>query len=219
MTHLIYIADPMCSWCYGFGPELQGLLDTLPDARLDIVVGGLRAFNTETMDTEKRNMILGHWKHVEDASGLPFTRNGMSQAGFIYDTEPACRTVVAARTLADDLPASAILDVFHAIQHAFYAEGKDVTDLHLLAEIAVEALNKTAGGDSFDAASFHETLTAPMTMAETRQDFAQTQRWGINGFPTLLLAQDDSLHMIANGYTKTANLVAALNALQAAEKT
>ena len=215
MTHLIYIADPMCSWCYGFGPELQGLLNTLPDARLDIVVGGLRAFNTETMDAEKRNMILGHWKHVEEASGLPFTLNGMSQPGFIYDTEPACRAVVATRTLADDLPSGAILNVFHAIQHAFYAEGKDVTDLHLLAEIAVAALNKTTGGDGFDAESFYETLTAPITMAEARQDFAQTRRWGINGFPALLIEHENSLHMIANGYTKTANLVAALEAAQA----
>lgn len=211
MTHLIYVADPMCSWCYGFGPELKGLLNTLPEARLDIVVGGLRAFNTEVMDAEKRNMILGHWQHVEEASGLPFTRNGMSQAGFIYDTEPACRTVVAARTLADDMPSNVILDVFHAIQHAFYAEGKDVTDLHLLAEIGAAALNKAAGIENFDTESFYETLTAPMTMADTREDFAQTKRWGVNGFPTLLLAQDDSLHMIANGYTKTANLIAALN--------
>ncbi len=216
MAHLIYVADPMCSWCYGFGPELKGLLDTLPDARLDIVVGGLRAFNNEVMDAEKRTIILSHWKHVEEASGLPFTRNGMSQTGFIYDTEPACRTVVAARTLADDLPSSAILDVFQAIQHAFYAEGKDVTDLHLLAEIGAVALNKAADTDSFDVESFYETLTAPMTVAEARQDFVQTQSWGINGFPALLLAHDDSLHMIANGYTKTANLIAALNAVQAA---
>ena len=214
MTHLIYIADPMCSWCYGFGPELQGLLNMLPDARLDIIVGGLRAFNTETMDAEKRNMILGHWKHVEEASGLPFTRDGMSQPGFIYDTEPACRTVVAARTLADDLPSGAILDLFHAIQHAFYADGKDVTDLHLLAEIAVASLNKTTGANSFDTESFYETLTAPMTMEEARQDFAQTQRWGINGFPALLLEHENALHMIANGYTKTANLIAALKAAQ-----
>ena len=21
--HLIYFSDPMCSWCYGFGPELE----------------------------------------------------------------------------------------------------------------------------------------------------------------------------------------------------
>jgi putative protein-disulfide isomerase len=124
---------------------------------------------------------------------------------------------VAARTLADDLPSTAILDVFHAIQHAFYAEGKDVTDLPFLAQITVDALNKAAQTDSFDAESFYETLTAPMTMAETRQDFAQTKRWGINGFPALLVQHQDALHMIANGYTKTANLVAALKAVQTAE--
>lgn len=211
MTHLIYIADPMCSWCYGFGPELTSLLDTLPDARLDIVLGGLRAYNTEVMDEAKKATILDHWKHVEEASGLPFTRHGMAQPGFIYDTEPACRTVVAARTLADDLPSRAILDVFHAVQHAFYAEGKDITDLHLLAQIATEALNKAGDTGSFDAGSFYETLTAPMTMAETRQDFAQTQRWGISGFPALLLAHQDALHRVASGYTKTAQLVAAIN--------
>lgn len=219
MTHLIYIADPMCSWCYGFAPELRGLLASLPDARLDIVVGGLRAFNTEVMDAEKKVMILGHWKHVEEASGLPFTRDGMAQPGFIYDTEPACRAVVAARILADDLPSTVILDVFFAIQHAFYAEGKDVTDLHLLAQIGAAALNKAADTDSFDEGSFYETLSAPMTMAETRQDFLQTKQWGINGFPALLLAHDASLHMIANGYTKTANLIAALKAVQAMQHT
>lgn len=214
--HFIYVADPMCSWCYGFGPELRGLLENFPDARLDIVVGGLRAFNTEVMIDAKKASILEHWKHVAEASGLPFTAHGMPQPDFIYDTEPACRTVVAARTLADDLPSAAILDVFLAIQHAFYAEGKDVTNLALLAQIAADALNTAGETDTFDAASFYETLTSPMTMADTRQDFEQTQRWGISGFPTLLLAQNDALHMIASGYTKTANLLASVRQLQQA---
>lgn len=214
MTHFIYIADPMCSWCYGFGPELQRLLDTLPAARLDIVLGGLRAYNTEIMDAEKKAMILEHWKHVEQASGLPFSREGMTQPDFIYDTEPACRAVVAARILADDLPARAILEVFHAIGHAFYAEGKDVTDLHLLAQIASAALNQAVGMDNFDAESIYETLSSPMTMAETRQDFEQVQRWGINGFPTLLLVQPDGLHMLTSGYSKTADLLASIKQVQ-----
>lgn len=214
MTHLIYIADPMCSWCYGFGPELQAFLATLPDVRLDIVLGGLRAHNTEILDAGKKAEILGHWAHVEETSGLPFTPNGMSQPGFIYDTEPACRAVVTARILAEDMPGIAILQVFHAIQQAFYAEGKDVTDLHLLAQIATDSLNQAAGADSFDVDSFYETLTAPMTMSETRQDFAQTQRWGVNGFPSLLVEHNDALHMIAAGYTKTAELITAFKQVQ-----
>jgi putative protein-disulfide isomerase len=214
MTHFIYVADPMCSWCYGFGPELNALLDNMPDARIDIVLGGLRAYNNEVMDAEKKAMILGHWKHVGEASGLPFTTNGMAQEGFIYDTEPACRAIVAARTLADDLPPRAILDVFHAIQHAFYAQGQDVTDLHLLAQVATGALNQAAQMSSFDVESFYETLTSPMTMSETRADFEQVQRWGITGFPALLLVRPDGLHMLTSGYTKTEQLIAAITQIE-----
>ena len=217
MTQFLYIADPMCSWCYGFGPELLALLETMPEARIDIVLGGLRAYNKDVMDAEKRAMILGHWQQVEQASGLPFTRNGMAQPNFIYDTEPACRAVVAARILDDDLPGKSLLTVFHAIQHAFYAEGQDVTDLQVLAQVASAALNLAADTDSFDAQSFYETLSAPATMTETAHDFEQVQRWGISGFPALLLVQPDGLHMIAAGYTKTANLITALSQIPVAE--
>ena len=135
MYHLIYIADPMCSWCYGFGPQLKALLDALPDVQLDIVVGGLRAYNTDVMDEAQKATILGHWKQVQAASGLPFSTSGMARPNFVYDTEPACRALVAARILSPDLPSRSMLDVFHAIQHAFYAQGRDVTDLQVLAEI------------------------------------------------------------------------------------
>ncbi|WP_423709486.1 DsbA family protein [Undibacterium sp. WLX3042] len=214
MIQLIYVADPMCSWCYGFGPELQALLEMMPDANLDIIVGGLRAYNQEVMSEEQRQTIRGHWKHVAEATGLPFAATGMTQAGFKYDTEPACRTVVATKMLADHLSPVQLLSVFRAIQHAFYAEGKDVTDLRLLSDIAVRALNETDGAESFDASSFYETLVSPLCMADTRQEFEQCQRWGIRGFPALLLVHNNALHMIASGFTKRAALVSAIEEIQ-----
>ncbi|MFZ6649100.1 DsbA family protein [Undibacterium sp. TJN25] len=214
MTQLIYIADPMCSWCYGFGPELDALLAGMPEAQMDIIVGGLRAYNTELMDEQKKATILGHWKHVAEASGLPFSNDGMSQPGFVYDTEPACRAVVATRILADDLAPRAKLAVFRAIQHAFYAEGLDVTKPKVLSDVCVAALNAADGGDDYDVDSFQETLTAYSTSAETREDFEQTQRWGIRGFPALLLVHEGALHMIASGYTRTADLLESLRQVQ-----
>ena len=215
MTHLVYVADPMCSWCYGFGPELTTLLDTMPDARLDIVVGGLRAYNKEVLEDHKRQTILSHWAHVEEASGLPFSPLGMARPGFIYDTEPACRAVVTARTLADELSAHGLLSVFFAIQHAFYAEAKDITDPLVLAQVTTSALNAASGGDGhFDVDSVLETWQSPMTIEETRQDFQQTQRWGVRGFPALLVFHDNALHMIASGYTKAAELISACQQLQ-----
>ena len=38
--HLLYIADPLGSWCYGFGPELAKLIERHPGTRLDLVMAG-----------------------------------------------------------------------------------------------------------------------------------------------------------------------------------
>lgn len=210
MTHLIYVADPMCSWCYGFGPELLALLDSLPDVQIDLIMGGLRAYNQQVLDEATRATILGHWQHVAERTGLPFASNAMRQPGFVYDTEPACRAVVTARTLTDDQSGRATLAVFHAIQHGFYAEARDVCDSAVLAELAVTALNKVEGEGSFDVESFTETLVSPMAMSDVRDDFEQTQRWGIRGFPALLVVHRQALHVIANGYTTRDDLISSL---------
>ncbi|MBI1773506.1 MAG: DsbA family protein [Burkholderiales bacterium] len=214
MTQLIYVADPMCSWCYGFGPELLAFLDTVPDAKIDLIMGGLRAYNKQVLDDATRTTIVGHWQQVAERSGLPFSDTTMSQPGFIYDTEPACRAVVTARTLTDDDTGQSALAVFHAVQHGFYAKGRDVSDPAVLSELAVTAMNKVEGEDSFDAASFAETLVSPMAMSDTREHFEQAKSWGIRGFPALLLVHDGALHMIASGYTTRDDLISTFQQLK-----
>lgn len=201
MTSLIYIADPMCSWCYGFGPELSLLMEGLPDTPLKIVVGGLRAYNTQVMDQDLKATLLSHWQHVQEATGLPFSDDALSRDGFIYDTEPACRAVVAARMLAP----AATLSVFHAIQRAFYAEGLDVTQGEVLAKVTAAAL--TQAGFPIDAAAFHAKWMAKETAAATIDDFTQTKQWGVSGFPTLVLERDGELDLVTSGYTRVETLV------------
>ncbi len=213
MTQLIYVADPMCSWCYGFGPELLAFLDTVPGANIDLIMGGLRAYNKQVLDDATRTTIMGHWQQVAERSGLPFSDAAMSQPGFIYDTEPACRTVVTARTLTDDDSGRSALAVFHAVQHGFYARGLDVRDPAVLSELAVTAMNQVEGEDSFDVTSFAETLVSPMAMSDTREHFEQTQQWGIRGFPALLLVHEGALHMLASGYTTRDDLISTFQAL------
>lgn len=213
MTQLIYVADPMCSWCYGFGPELLAFLETVPGAKIDLIMGGLRAYNKQVLDDATRTTIMGHWQQVAERSDLPFSDTAMSQPGFVYDTEPACRTVVTARTLTDDDSGRSALAVFHALQHGFYARGLDVRDTAVLSELAVTAMNQVEGEDSFDVVSFAETLVSPMAMSDTREHFEQTQQWGIRGFPALLLVHEGALHMLASGYTTRDDLISTFQAL------
>lgn len=201
MTQLLYIADPMCSWCYGFGPELRAFLKRLPDANIDIVLGGLRAYNRQILDEANREMILQHWRKVAQVSGLAFDFSALDKPNFIYDTEPACRAVVTAKLLAEGMSSMAILDVFDAIQHAFYVRAEDVTNETVLARVASQALNDFDASEAFDAESFLETLSDPSTKDETRQHFEQIQRWGVRGYPVLMLVKHDGLHMLSSGYT------------------
>jgi putative protein-disulfide isomerase len=207
MANLIYIADPMCSWCYGFGPQLSALLQGLPETPVEIVVGGLRAYNKQILDEQLKATLLSHWRKVEEKTGLPFSYDALSGPGFVYDTEPACRAVVAARAFAP----TAAMAVFHAIQHAFYAEGMDVTQGNVLAEVGSRAL--TQAGFAVDPARFRETWAAEDTIAATRADFEQTQRWDITGFPTLVLEHGGRLDLVSRGYTMVENLVEVMQEL------
>lgn len=207
MASLIYVADPLCSWCYGFGPQLKALLADLPDTPLDIVVGGLRAYNTEVMTAADKDNILSHWRRVQDATGLPFNYEALSRPGFIYDTEPACRAVVAARQLAPQ----ANLEVFLAIQHAFYVEAMEVTDGAVLARVAASALQRC--GSDVEPGAFQALWADEATIAATRDEFIQTQRWGISGFPTLVLEHDGQLDLVSSGFARTATLIERIQAL------
>ena len=199
---LVYVGDPMCSWCYGFGKELAQLLALNPALELEIVVGGLRAGGTEIVDDAAKRFRLQHWARVEAASGLPFNREAfVARQGFVYDTEPVCRAVVAARRLA---PRADLLAVFRAFQHAFYAEGRDTTDGNVLAAIGAAELQRQ--GHDVSAAGFLYTWREPATIAETQADFTRTRKLGVSSFPSLLLDTGDGVREVSPGYAHAEQL-------------
>jgi putative protein-disulfide isomerase len=207
--NLIYFADPMCSWCYGFGKSLSAVLADPRDAaplQLALVMGGLRPYTTEPLAEGRADEIFAHWKHVHDASGLPFATapsTALHEPGFVYDTEPASRATIAVRT---HWPQH-VWRYFRAVQHAFYAEGKNVTRPEVLAEVA-EAVGLPR--DNF-AVAF-----ASQEMRDAAQsDFSQTQSFGIRGFPALVAEIGGALHLVANGYLPEEALRERLSALSA----
>ncbi|MDP3172792.1 MAG: DsbA family protein, partial [Polaromonas sp.] len=107
---LIYIGDPMCSWCYGFGVPLAQLLGRFPDLQVQLVLGGLRAYNTQVMDAALKDKLRSAWASVAERSGQLFSQALFAREDFIYDTEPACRAVVTVREHAPQLA----LAMYHA---------------------------------------------------------------------------------------------------------
>ena len=197
--HLLYIADPMCSWCWGFAPVIEVITaefgDDLP---LHVVMGGLRPGTTEPMTDKARAEIGTHWTHVREATGQPIDFSLLDRTDFVYDTEPAARAVVVMRS------AGAALTALQRIQRAFYAEGRDVTRAEELADLAAEI---GADRDAFLTA-FH----SPAAHAETMNDFALSREAGVTGFPTLLVGTEDpdDYRLVANGYRPAERVIPAL---------
>lgn len=199
---IIFVGDPMCSWCYGFGKEMTALAKLHPELPLEIVVGGLRAGATDVLDEAGKNFRLVHWARVEEASGLPFNRDGlMARQNFVYDTEPICRAVVAARVIAPDAD---LLAVFRALQHGFYVEAVDTTDGRILARLASDALIKQ--GCAVDVSAFYKVWEADSTIALAKKDFARSRSLGVRSFPALLLEMDGEIRTISPGYTHVEEL-------------
>lgn len=171
---LLYFADPMCSWCWGFSPTVHEVANKFADiAPVEIHLGGLRAGNTKVMDNDQRLYILNHWFNVNEASNQPFDFSFNMPKGFIYDTEPACRAV---KTM-EYLNRQQVLNYFSTIQEAFYAKNADVTNADVLSELA----------QRYDVTKrqFEVTFTCDEIKQQTQNDFILTQQMRVNGFPSL----------------------------------
>lgn len=185
---LLYVADPMCSWCWGFSASLDALRRARPDLPLQLVMGGLRV-DGEPLDARLREFLAHHWQEVAARSGQAFDLRGLEREGWTYTTEPACRAVVTARA-AD---ASKALPMLHAVQRAFYAEARDTTDAGVLADVAASV--------GLDRAAFESSFASPTMRDAAAADFLFAQRLGVRGFPMLAAVRDGRGEVVSPGWT------------------
>nr|WP_100549164.1 MULTISPECIES: DsbA family protein [unclassified Pseudomonas] len=188
-SRLLYVMDPMCSWCWGFAPVVEALAEQAAAAGvpLQIVVGGLRR-DQVAIDAAARVRYLGYWQAVNASTGQLFDFERGLPEGLVYDTEPACRALVTARLL----DAASAWTLLKLVQQAFYTEGADVTQASVLVQLAEQAgIPRIEFAEAFDSQAMQETTAA---------DFTWVQDLGIAGFPTLLAERDGQLALLTNGY-------------------
>lgn len=200
---LVYVGDPMCSWCWGFAPVIDAVAST---RRLDIeiVVGGLRPGPAAQPLSERMEEFLRReWEMIHQRTGQPFDAGILTELGrsWSYDTEIPARAVVAMR---DQLPGEA-WRFFGRLQNAFYAQRVDVTD--------TSAYEGLLDGFDVEPSLFTDRLGSDKVGQETWGDFTRARRWGVIGFPTLLLRRGEHLHLLTAGYRPTDDVEAALGSL------
>lgn len=201
-AEFIYIGDPMCSWCWGFAPVLEKLKDEY-GGRADFILrmGGLRpGGQAEPMVEHRKAMLRGHWQAVNERTKQPFDYDFLNRDGFLYDTEPSCKAVVTVRSM-DHAKAYAYM---WKIQRAFYAENSDPTDPHLFRRLAGEL--------GLDGEEFEKLYQSDAMKEATTEDFMETRRWGVGGYPSVLLRDGKDLSVLTRGYMEEEILAPRLEA-------
>jgi len=191
---LIYIGDPMCSWCYGITDELSGVKEKFDDFDFELIMGGLRPYNTQMM-SELKDFLEHHWEEVNQASGQEFKYDILDDTKITYDTEPPCRANVVVRQLA---PEKAFA-FFKGTQRAFYFHNKN---MHLK-----ESYHDILKELEIDTQRFDDLFESDKMKELVRGDFEQSAEWGISGFPALILQYRGKLTLVANGYSTKEDII------------
>ena len=186
---LIYVVDPMCSWCWGFLPVFEGIVQRYHDqVTIKALLGGLRPGNTERFDEHRRAYILSHWHAVHERTGQSFNFAFQMGSSFTYDTEPSSRAVVVVRKLAPERE----FTYLKAVQEAFYVNNKDVTREEILVDLAsAQGLNRT---------TFLKWFQDPVIKQSVWEEFDRARQLGVSGFPTLLGREGHDLITFTHGY-------------------
>ena len=187
MTELIFVLDPMCSWCWGFHPVIEKLRKEHSDTyKFSLVVGGLRSKGQMVWNEENRNYLRHHWNAVGKRTGQPFVPNILNRTHFEYDTYPACKAVVAVRELWGEAEA---FEYLSKIQYAFYAEGRDITSEEILYFYVTQDKEKFL--------TFYQSSRAETLM---QNDFSKARAMGANAFPSVVKIDEDGHMVCKKGY-------------------
>lgn len=193
---LLYVVDPMCSWCYGFAPTLEGVLAELDGIEVELVLGGLAPDSDKPMPEAMREYVQSAWHAVTARTGVPFNHDFWHLSEPRRSTYPACRAVILAREL-DRGP-----DMLGAIQRAYYQEAKNPSDVDTLVDLARQL--------GLDPEAFEAGLQSPHTEALLQADLLRREEIGARSFPSLGLERGGQLELVASGCLGRDELCAAL---------
>ena len=201
---LYYVADPMCSWCWGFTPTIEAL-NAHDQIALRYVMGGLAHDSDEPMPADMRAYVQGAWREVAARTGARFNWTFWEECQPRRSTYPACRAVLAAAG-QDRGPA-----MFHRIQHAYYLEAQNPSNDEVLVHLAAEF--------GLDTERFAADLSSASIAAALQDEFHLRRRLQATAFPSLVLELKGTYRWLSRGWKEQATVLARLDkALQPTTK-
>lgn len=189
IKEILIVADPMCSWCWGFSPVLNEFInDYKKKYTFKLFLGGLRVGEENVLDEEFKTKLSDSWNRVKKVTNQDFNFDILKQLGFIYNTEPSCRAVASVRQVNPE-KAFTYIEELHK---AFYLENKNITDSQFLLNEAVKlGIDENAYSELYNSESFKQELYS---------EFEYVAHLGVQVFPAVLVHTDTGFTILSQGY-------------------
>ena len=191
-THITYLFDPLCGWCYGASAAFEKLV-ARPDLVIHLAPTGLFAgVGARPMDDGFAAYAWANDQRISRLSGQTFSgvyqRDVLGDRTRLFDSGPATLALTAVAATAPDREFEAL----KAIQRARYVDGRDITDVSVLSDVLrVLGLRKAA-----------ERLTTPaddlIAAYRKRIEAAheEMRRFGVDGVPALIAGVEESRRLV-----------------------
>jgi|Marorgknorr_s2lv_3_1036020.scaffolds.fasta_scaffold00007_28 putative protein-disulfide isomerase len=194
--HVIFMTDPICSWCWGMLPELFILQEEFGHRlNFDLRCAGLQLGSKRPLREDQAKDLIALWHRVAETTGQQFAFSLPADATFIYHSELACRALHIARRYLQEEP----WQLFQSIQEAFYVHCRNINDLGQLFKLVKDC--------GIDEQTFRNEMTSETIIASTRNEFDWCNSQGIQALPTLFLDLGTGPKLISGGFATAEYLV------------
>lgn len=195
---LLYVYDPLCGWCYGFGPVVEKVsTDFNSMVDVEIISGGMIMGDRVGPVGNMSEYILNAIPHVEKTTGIQFGQpyiDLLKKGTYVTSSEKPSVALCVYKSFTS----SRAVEYGHAIQIAFYKEGKDLNNDSLYADLAT--------GFALDRAQFLQRMKDSAYVKQAHAEFKRAEDLGVTGFPTLLVKQKTGYTKISEGYTPSESI-------------
>jgi putative protein-disulfide isomerase len=176
----VYAFDPLCGWCYGFGPAFERARAELDgEVRFELACGGLVVGERVRAVRHDAAYLRAGTERVAAVTGVrtgPGFAALVDRGTWVSDSEPVCRALWVARETAGDGPA---LDLGAALCRALYRDGEEPGD--------PAVIERLAGAAGLDGAALVTRWSGAEARRGTAAWFARTRAAGVTTYPSLLV--------------------------------
>ncbi len=189
---LFYVFDPLCGWCYGFSPVMQKVHKEYAGRfEFHVVAGGMYTGSRVGPIGQVAPYIRTGYKQVEQASGVKFGPAFLAlfnKGTANFNSVPGCKAMSAFKRQKPDQA----IEYAHGIQKVLYYDGKEFEDVNAFADVAAKM--------GADKARFLADMKSKAVEDSTNADFYLSERFGVQGFPAVLVLKGGKMYSIAEGY-------------------